>query len=369
MRFLLATVLVLHGTIHLLGFLKGFGLADAPQLSQPISRPTALLWLAATVLSLASASVLFSWPRSWWLTCAAVVVVSQLAILTSWSDAKFGTLVNCMLLVAVIQGFFSHGPRSFEAEFRRDVEPRLARETDAPPITNRDLATLPELIRRYLQKTGALGAPRVHNYQLRFRGRIRSDRASAWMPFEAVQQSFVEAPTRLFLMSATMKGLPVQAFHRLVDGSATMRVRVAGVLPLVDASGPVMDRSETVTMFNDMCLLAPGSLLHPSITWEAIDARSVRARFTSRGNTITATLVFDDEGLLRNFHSDDRSRSIGNGSAFVPQGFSTPVSEYRDYGRFRLPARAEARWHPPEGEFAYGEFELLEVTYNAKQFL
>jgi len=45
--------------------------------------------------------------------------------------------------------------------------------------------------------------------------------------------------------------------------------------------------------------------------------------------------------------------------------FSTPVGDYRWFGPFRIAARGETRWHAPEGEFTYGEFELLDLAYNA----
>jgi len=185
------------------------------------------------------------------------------------------------------------------------------------------------------------------------------------MPFEADQQSFADPPARLFLMRARMWGLPVEAFHRLIDGHATMQVKIAGLIPMVDARGDVMDQSETVTLFNDMCLLAPGTLLDPGIAWETVDARTVRARFTCAGRTISAMLLFGDDGLLFNFISDDRSRSSLDGKTFSRLRFSTPVRDYRDFGPARLPAHGEARWMLPEGEFTYGEFELQDVTYNA----
>ena len=62
-------------------------------------------------------------------------------------------------------------------------------------------------------------------------------------------------------MRARMFGLPITAFHRLVHGQATMRVKMAGAFSIVDARGDAMDRSETVTLFNDMCLLAAGTLM------------------------------------------------------------------------------------------------------------
>jgi len=280
--------------------------------------------------------------------------------------AKAGTIVNVVLLLAVAYAWFSHGPHSFRAQFERDVAAGLARPLDAPVATEGDLAPLPEPVQRYLRASGVVGRPRVRNYRLRFHGRIRSRPDAPWMPFEAEQQSFADQPARFFFMRARMFGLPVEVFHRRISGQATMQVKIAGAIPMVDARGDVMDRSEAVTLFNDMCLLAPATLLDPGIEWEPVDSRTAAARFTDGRQTISATLLFGDDGLLTNFISDDRSRSSPDGKTFTRLRFSTPMRDYRDFGSARLGAHGEARWMLPEGEFTYGEFDLQEVTYNAR---
>jgi hypothetical protein len=290
--------------------------------------------------------------------------VSQLVIVSSWRDAWAGTAVNVVLLLVVAHGWLTEGPSSFHAQYERDVAAGLARTGDAPVVTEADLVRLPEPVQRYLRVTRAVGQPRVRNYRIRFSGRIRSGPAARWMPFTAVQQSFVDQPTRLFLMRASLFGVPVEAFHRLIDGHARMQVKAAGIVPIDDASGDEMDRAETVTLFNDMCLLAPGTLVGPEIAWQAVDASTARARFTHRGHTIAATLVFDGAGQLVNFFSDDRARSA-NGT-LTPMRFSTPVRDYRDFGPLRLAGYGEAHWHPPEGEYAYGEFTMVDVATNVR---
>jgi hypothetical protein len=363
-RWILIVLVAVHGLIHLMGFLKAFGLAEFPQLTQPISRPAGLLWLAAAVLMVATAAALAAWPRGWWMIAALAVVVSQLAIASAWSDARFGTVANAVLLLGVVYGCLTQGPPSFRAEYERWARAGTTRPVETRLVTEADLAPLPDPVRRYLRGAGVVGQPRVRSYRLRFRGRIRSGPDARWMPFVAEQQSFVDVPERLFWMRARMLGVPVEAFHRLARGHASMRVRVAGAVPIVDARGPVMDRSEAVTLFNDMCILAPASLLEPSVAWEPVDARTARARFTNGAETISATLFFDGEGMLSGFVSDDRSRSSPDGKTFTRLPFSTPVSEYRRFGPFRIAARGEARFRPPEGEFTYGEFELLDLAYN-----
>ncbi len=366
MGWVVVGVLVVHGLIHLMGFAKAFGYAELPQLTQPISRAWGAAWLVAAILTLASATALGFGARRFWAIGAVALVVSQVVIVSSWRDAWAGSIANLVLLLAVGHGWLTEGPRSFHAQFVRDAAAVPARAVDAPVVTESDLTGLPEPVQRYLRLVGVVGQPRVRNYRLRFRGRIRSGPDSPWMPFEAEQQSVADPATRLFLMRARMRGLPVESFHRFIDAQATMRVKVAGLVTMVDAHGEDMDRAETVTLFNDMCLLAPGTLLDPGLRWEALDARSARARFTNGRHTITGTLLFGGDGLLTDFVSDDRSRSSPDGKTFTAQRFSTPVRDYRSYGPMRLASHGEARWHPPEGAFSYGEFELLEISMNVR---
>ena len=273
--------------------------------------------------------------------------------------------MNAVLLAAIAYGSMTSGSWSFRAQFRHDIAASLDRPATSSRVTEADLSPLPDPVQRYLRAVGVVGQPRVHNYRLRFRGRIRSAPDKRWMPFEAEQQSFAgDHSSRFFLMRARMFGLPVEAFHRLVDGHARMRVRLLGIIPMVDAAGDVLDRSEAVTLFNDMCLLAPATLLDSRIVWEPVDATTARAHFVNRAQMISATLLFSPDGLLTNFISDDRSRASADGKRFTCLRFSTPVRDYRDFGSVRLASHGAARWLLPEGEFTYGEFELLSVTYN-----
>jgi hypothetical protein len=145
-----------------------------------------------------------------------------------------------------------------------------------------------------------------------------------------------------------------------------MRVKAAVLLPLVDVSGPDMTRAETVTLFNDMCVVAPATLVDGAITWTEIDAYTVRAAFTNAGHTVRAELTFNSAGELTNFRSDDRLKLSSDGRSMTPARWSTPVGDYRAFGPARLASRGEARWHEPGGEYAYIEIELDDVQYNVQ---
>jgi hypothetical protein len=359
-----AIVLVVHGLIHVLGFVKAFGLADLPQLTQPVSPSLGVLWLLGALLFLAAAVALFAWPRGWWAIGACAIVVSMFVIVPSWTDAKFGVLGNLVALIGVVFGFLAQGPVSLRAAYEGDVDRAIARVAQTESIREADLAHLPAPVQRYLRGAGVVGQPRVHNFHVRMHGRIRNARDARWMPLAAEQYNFVKDPARLFYLNASMFTIPVQGYHRYVGPSASMTVKAAALVPVVQVSGPEMDQGETVTMFNDMCVMAPATLIDPAIAWEPIDARTARARFTNAGHTIRAELSFNEAGELTDFRSDDRYQTSPDGKSVKKVRWSTPLADYRPFGPVRLASGGEAQWHEPSGDYTYIELTLDDVQYN-----
>ena len=73
-----------------------------------------------------------------------------------------------------------------------------------------------------------------------------------------------------------------------------------------------MDRAETVTLFNDLCVLAPAALVEADVTWTVLGPDRVHADFTRGLQTIGADLLFDEHDDLVNFVSDDRLAGVSN---------------------------------------------------------
>ncbi len=363
-RVVIAVLLALHGLIHLMGFAKAFGFAEMPQLSVSISRPLGLAWLAAAVLALTAAVAYGAGARWFWSVAAVALLVSQFVIVTSWGDARFGTIANVLLALLALLGLLANGPGSLRARYERDVTNGLARAPRTRLITEADLAQLPPAVQRYLRRVGVVGQPRVWNYRVHFRGRIRSGPSSPWMALTAEQTSFADPAARFFFLHTNMSGVPVIVLHRYIGSAATMQVKLLGAFPVVDASGPQMDQGETVTLFNDMCLLAPATLLDPGIAWSEAGPDTVRATFTNAGHAIRAGLVFNAAGEMVDFVSDDRFAGSPDGKSFTQERWTTPVRSYRTFGAHHLFASGEARWRAAGGEYAYIELEMLDIEYN-----
>jgi len=160
-----------------------------------------------------------------------------------------------------------------------------------------------------------------------------------------------------------MFGLPVQALHIYRNETATFRVRVASLVDMVNLAGPEISAAETVTVLNDMCVMAPGALADPRLSWEDVDDRSSMVRFTNGPHKVTATLVFDDDGLLVDFVSDDRPDS--SKGTFVARRWSTPLSDYRPIADgVRVATKGATVYDHPQGPFAYGEFRMRSIAYD-----
>lgn len=361
-----AALLVVHGLIHGLGALKAYRPAAVPQLTTPITPARGLLWLFAGLLFIGTAVMLYRWPRWWWAVGLAAVAVSLPLLVAAWRDAWAGALVTLPIVIGLLFGVLVHGPGSLRAQYDDDVQALLAGVGGQPGarLSEDDLAPLPAPVQRYIRRSGAVGQPHVRHFRVRLHGRIRNGPGDPWMPLVAEQHTRVTPAARVFYLRASMRGLPVHGLHRYVGDAATMRVLLAGLVPVTSLSGDEMTRAETVTLLNDLCVMAPGALVVPNIRWMPIDDTRARGTLANAGHEVTAELVFNDAGDLVDFRSDDRSAALPGGAQLVRMPWSTPLTAYGRFGAHRLPSRGEGRWQAPDGEYAYLELEIDDVRYD-----
>jgi len=147
-----------------------------------------------------------------------------------------------------------------------------------------------------------------------------------------------------------MYGLPITVFHVLDANAATMRGKVVSLLPILDAKGAAMDRSETVTLFNDMVVLAPAALVDAPVVWTEDSPSRVRATYTRAAETVNADLIFDSSGDLVDLVSHDRSRASSDGTSFTLQPWNTPITDIGEFHGQRVAVEGTAMWEAPAPE-------------------
>jgi hypothetical protein len=252
--------------------------------------------------------------------------------------------------------------RVSQARFEELVAEEFAAQPLAPgiPLREEDLAPLPPPVRRFVRASGAVGRPRPQNLRVEFEAVMRRRPGDAGMAASSVQYNFLARPARLFFMRARMFGLPVRALHVYREGQATFQVRIASLVDMVDQSGQQISRSETVTVFNDLCAFAPGALVDDRLAWSPVDGRSAAVTFTNGPHQVSATLIFDADDRLVDFTSDDRPDS--SSGRFVPLRWSTPLGGHQVIDGIRVPTLGSTVYARPDGPFTYGEFTLRSIA-------
>jgi len=122
MRIIFLIIVLLHGLIHLLGFVKAFGFKEVKELTLPISKPIGMVWLFAFVFFVIAAIMFVFKKSSWWLFGLIALMASQVLIIFFWHDAKFGTIANVIILITAIIGYATS---SYYSKYRNDEKTGL----------------------------------------------------------------------------------------------------------------------------------------------------------------------------------------------------------------------------------------------------
>ncbi len=361
MRLLFLIIVLLHGLIHLFGFVKGFGFKEVNELTLPMSKPMGLLWLTAAAFFVLYGFMHFTNARYAWLAGLIAVVISQVLIIMFWKDAKFGTIPNLIILAISL---VSLGSYFLKSEFTNRVKFDFSANNTLSTriLTENDIAHLPAVVQKYVHYTKSVGQPKVKNFRAEFVGGMRSNPGDKDMRLQSVQYNFYQNPSRYFYMTAKKMGLPATGLHLYQNTTATFEVSLLNWFKVVNARGENMNQAETVTLLNDMCFIAPATLIDSRITWEVLNDTAVKAIFTNGSISISAVLYFNEKGELINFISNDRFATDGKRYDSYP--WATPVEDYRMINGYLLPGKAKLIYQKPEGDFTYGELEYLSVKYN-----
>ena len=357
MRILFMLILFLHLLIHLIGFAKANQWMETAPESKMISQTQGILWLLVSFLLLVTIVLFILRKPAWHLVSIPVVIISQALIILNWDEAKFGTILNLVILIVLI---FSIAGWKFENNYKEDkVKAILSNPGSGQIISKNDLEHLPAIVQNYIRYSGFIGKPSIENFQLTFSGEMR-EQHKKWFKFRSEQLNTIKSPARYFFMKAIFKGIPTKGYHRFDGLTARMTIKPFSIFKVVDLQSRELLISEMVTWLNDLCIFAPGALIDKKFTWEEISDNSAKVKFTNNGKAVSAVLEINDKGQLINFFSNDRF-SVEHNKQFM---FSTPVGGYQDFNGYNIAGYGEAVWHFPKADFVYGKFELKQVKYN-----
>ena len=227
---------------------------------------------------------------------------------------------------------------------------------ESTPFDPAQLDGLPEPARRWLGHVLAPGTPLYQAVMLRMRGRIRVGR---WLPFQAIQLH-VPPHGYLWVAKAGFGPVSIRGYDCYADGAGRMRWRVCGLLPLIDSSGPDIDRSAAGRVALDAFTL-PSSWLSPAVAWQAGDgADTALARWQVGDWTLGVRLEVGPDGALRSL---DMSRwAAPHGEGWGEYSCGGTVTTERSFAGMTIPTELRAGYFFRTPRWSAGEFFRATVT-------
>lgn len=253
------------------------------------------------------------------------------------------------------------GRALFERRIDEEVVALLAASTSSEQdiVTEEDLRTLPEPVQRWLRWAQVVGKPMPKIVRLTQEGRFRQGEGRPWMPF-AAEEVFTANPPAL-LWKTTMRmapGVSIAGRDRYADGCGSVEMRLLGLIPVAQASGPAMDQGALLRYLNEI-MWFPAAALSPFITWGSIDDHSARATMRFEGATGTATYFFDDAGRPVDMVAERQDLARGR-----LETWSTPLREYGELEGVRIPVAGQGVWRYDTGDFAYIDLRITSLELD-----
>jgi len=360
-RYIFAFILFMHGLIHLMGFVKAFGLAEISQLTQAISKARGILWLICAILFCTGVIVLLARREWWWMLIAPAVLLSQVLIFIYWQDARFGTIANLIALAGCIWGY---GQWSFEQRAQEQVAALLpASLNPAQEMNSQMLAQLPPLVQRWLQTTGIPEQEIIQTVHLYQKGEMRTSPDGKWLPVEAEQWFSVQPPGFIWIADVGGSGfMQFRGRDLYQHGSGHMLIKAYALLPVVNTSGEEINQGTLVRFLSEI-IWFPSAALAPYIAWEQISERQAKATMTYGEVRASGTFIFDESGRVIAFEAP-RYYDRKEGATLENWFIAIQPESYRTFEGISVPTKASVTWKLEDGDYTWYQLEVTDIAYN-----
>lgn len=361
MRLTIIILSVIHAFIHLLGFVKGFGIAEIKELSLPISRNWGILWLAAFLLLVAAAVFLLLKFRYWWVLMFGGILLSQLLVIFFWGDARWGTIPNVILLIASLIVFSG---QVFTREIERERSAMLQNSLpyNFEKISPEKLNHLPVPIKNWLENSGITGKQNISTVLLKQKAKMKlKPEQTRWFDAEADQYFTTELPAFNWTVNLKMNPLvKIRGRDKFEDGKGEMLIKMNSLINIVNEKGEKIDEGSLQRFLGEIVWF-PSAALHPNIVWEEVDSLTARATLKINETKGSGTFFFNKNGDLEKFTA---LRYKGNEPDAQHHKWIISVKETSDMNGIRIPTKMESTWMLESGPWTWLVLEITDILYN-----
>jgi hypothetical protein len=249
----------------------------------------------------------------------------------------------------------------FGGRVAREIDALLASRSGAEErvVEEAEIESLPEPVQRWLRWAQVAGKPLPATVRLREEGEFRMSEDRSWKPFEADQYFSLEPPG--FIWRVTMRFAPllkVLGRDRGLGGDASMQMRIAGLVPIVDSRGDQLAQGAMLRWLGEI-IWFPQAALSSRIAWSPVDDRAAQATLTAGGRRTTQTFVVDLEG-----HPVEQRADRFNDSQKAILPWVNRNDEFGEFHGIRVPVLGEALWKYESGDFPYIRWRIAALDFD-----
>ncbi len=361
MKIAFNVVVILHGLIHFLGFIKAFGLFKIDGLSQPISKKVGIAWMASGISFFIYLILFLLKINLAWIAGFIVVALSQVLIIMYWKDAKFGTIPNTIILLVVI---FSFGRYDFQNQIKHETSLLISKNelSDEQIVDEADIKGLPAPISRWLQNVGMVGKAYIQlgKVDQNAKMQLKPDH-DQWIDAQAQQYSFIKKPAFIWTTNAKMYSwLNFHGRDKFEDGIGEMTIKINSLVPLVKAKGEKIDEA-SLQRFLAEIVWFPSFALSEFIFWEAVDKNQAKATLTCEGIKVSGVFEFTDNGDFNRFST---LRYFGNEKEAKMYEWIIEAEDYKSFEGIKVPSKISATWRLEDGDWTWLKSEVTALNFN-----
>ncbi|MBL1214258.1 MAG: hypothetical protein HND52_12940 [Ignavibacteriae bacterium] len=365
MRLALIILIGIHGIIHLFGFLKAFEISEFNAISQPISKTYGIFWLLTFLLFVITIIFYSVHYDYWWLSGLLAIVVSQVLIFNYWSDAKFGTIANLIILFATIIGYSNFNFELKIKEEREDLFEGSQFKKDQEIISRKSLNDLPPLVQKWLTNSGVVGKQTISNVYLtqELQLKLKPDQEN-WNSGKAEQYFTIQPPAFNWSINTEMNSiLSVVGRDKFNDGKGEMTIKLLSLIPVANAKDEKKVDQATLQRYLAEIVWFPSASLSPYITWETIDDYSAGATMDYKGTKGSGKFYFDEYGNFEKFVA----MRYQDSNDTEPTEWTVAATKTEEMSGIKIPVECEASWELKGGKWTWLKLKITDIQYNVKK--
>lgn len=270
-------------------------------------------------------------------------------------------VIGAVLTVVGIAMIWFNIPYSpLKSQFKKDTQ-RLVKENrldlDGEVFTEKDFEKMPTAIRRYVEKCGYIGKPKMSYLKMEYRNvDFKTGKNGAKLKMDYTQYNFIKEPCRMALNDASMFGVPFQGYDYYEVGKGGMKGVIAKLITIFNETGEEMDRACLATFLAES-LFAPTILTQDYVSFEQINDYEVKGTISYKGQTASGVFTFNEHYEMISFTTTDRKDDKTPWTALC-SGYEVSNSG------IKLPTKFQAVWNFKDDDFVYFDGCISSVSYG-----